>query len=89
MARKKRSARWLQGHRLEEILDWEQGFLSQDDSDELEMHMRVCEDCRRTLSEVENCLPETLPETRMSRLHGMDDEMDVYEMMVWRSNGRL
>ena len=66
-----------------------QGFLSQDDSDELEMHVRVCEDCRRTLSEVENCLPETLPETRMSRLHGMDDEMDVYEMMVWRSNGRL
>ena len=44
-------------HRLEDILAYQQGFLSNEKKAELEQHLRGCEACQRTFKEVSSFLP--------------------------------
>jgi hypothetical protein len=70
------------GHRLEEILAYDQGLLDDDDNAELEAHMRGCSECRATLSEVSESWPETHSPIGTKSLSA-----DVYTVMM-RSLGQ-
>ena len=72
MRRKKRATRRID----------EQGFLSDDDGEDLQMHMEACSDCQVTLSGLKRCLPEMYPVMPMSWLH------DEYEAIVWGKTRR-
>jgi anti-sigma factor ChrR (cupin superfamily) len=75
------------GHRFEEVLAYEQGFLDDDESMEMELHLRGCSECRETLDGVNSWLPEMYPGMEHSKL-AKEPRHDVYEAMMRRLSRR-
>jgi hypothetical protein len=72
---------WTKSHLEEEVLAYEQGFLTDDENMEMEHHMRGCSECQQTLEGVTSCLPEMYPGLEHSTL-AKEPRHDVYEAMM-------
>jgi hypothetical protein len=60
------------------LLAYEQGFLPDDEIQDLELHMRDgCEECRRTRESVTGTWPEMFPATGLSGVSA-----DAYQVMA-------
>jgi hypothetical protein len=68
-------------HRFREVLDYDQGFLGDDEGDEAEVHLNCCRDCQRQLNCVSSCLPEMYPGMELSMLE-RQPARDVYTAIM-------